>query len=416
MEEGEIVEDLSVPAQKWPKTLKVVHKRSFIECSPIEDYRLLEKCGEGTFGEVHMAKNRKTGELVALKRMISHNQQKEGFHITALREIKYLKWLSHPNIISISDIAYSKKQLGGEIDSFYIVFPYMEHDLAGLLGNRQLTFCTAQLKYYMREILKGCAYLHAQKIMHRDIKSANILLDNQGAVALADFGLAQQFCEARKEYTPGVVTRWYRPPELLLGSCVYTEAIDMWGIGCIFGEFFKRTPILNGETDLHQLELICELCGTPNEQVWPGVSQLPLWKSLRLPQVSPAGSLVKDQWTKLSGSRLFGDLMQRLLELNPQRRITSQQALEHEYFSEIPWPSRRSELPHYRSSHEIDVREARGQTAGPSSRKRFHTFADEDSQRGERGEGFQKPSMRPFSQRSERGNHHQPRDYQPHRL
>ena len=169
-----------------------------------------------------------------------------------------------------------------EIDSFYVVFPYMDHDLTGLLGNPAVKFTTQQIKYYMVEILKGISYLHSKKLLHRDIKSSNILLNNDGAVKLADFGLAQQYCEIRKEYTPGVVTQWYRSPELLFGATAYTSAVDMWGIGCIFGEFFRRSPIFNGKSEIDQLELICEMCGTPSEENWPGVSKLPNFATLNL--------------------------------------------------------------------------------------------------------------------------------------
>lgn len=269
--------------RKYPKTFKISYKRHFTGCSLIEDYRLLKKCGEGTFGQVYMAKNRKTGEVVAIKQLFFHKQEEDGFPITAIREIKYLKFLKHPNVISIIDIVYCLDALGKTIESFYVVLPYMDHDLLGLLGNPAIKFTTEQIKYYMIEILKGCAYLHSKKLIHRDMKSSNILLGNDGSVKLADFGLAQQYCEIRREYTPGVVTQWYRPPELLLGSNVYTNAIDMWGIGCIFAEFVTRSPIFHGKTEIHQLTLITELCGSIKEDVWPGVGKLPHFATLNLP-------------------------------------------------------------------------------------------------------------------------------------
>src|SRR5205085_3488128 len=128
----------------------------------------------------------------------------------------------------------------------YMVFPYMDHDLAGLIENKNVKFTTPQIKCYMKQLLEGTFYLHQQNIMHRDLKAANLLIDNNGILKIADFGLSRPI--RNKTLTGCVVTRWYRAPELLLGERRYTTAIDMWAIGCVFGEILLRTPILMGNS------------------------------------------------------------------------------------------------------------------------------------------------------------------------
>jgi len=216
---------------------------SFRGCSRITDYDILGKLGEGTFGEVHRAKSKKTGAVVALKKILMHNE-KDGFPITALREIKLLKILSHINILRLEEMAieHARNNDKRKRAIIYMVTPYMDHDLSGLLENPSVVFTEPQIKCYMLQLLEGLRYLHNEKILHRDMKAANLLINNSGILQIADFGLARHYDEpvpiagqgggeARREYTTLVVTRWYRPPELLLGLRKYTTAIDLWGVG-----------------------------------------------------------------------------------------------------------------------------------------------------------------------------------------
>lgn len=202
----------------------------------------MQKLGEGTFGEVHKARSRKNGAVVALKKILMHNE-KDGFPITALREIKLLKMLSHVNILRLEEMAVERnKGEGRKRAVLYMVTPYMDHDLSGLLDNPDVRFTEPQIKCYMLQLLEGLRYLHASHILHRDMKAANLLINNRGILQIADFGLARHYDEpvpqpgqgngeARRDYTTLVVTRWYRPPELLLQLRRYTPAIDMWGAG-----------------------------------------------------------------------------------------------------------------------------------------------------------------------------------------
>lgn len=219
-------------------------RRKYSGCSNIKEYENGRKLGEGTFGEVYQAKRRKTGEIVALKKILMHNE-KEGFPITALREIKLLKTLDHLNVIRLEEMAVERS---GELKKktiLYMVTPYMEHDLSGMLDNPEIHVSEPMRKSYMQQLLRGLNYLHQNHILHRDMKAANLLISNSGILKIADFGLARHYegpvpqagsggGEATRDYTSLVVTRWYRPPELLLQLRRYTPAIDLWGAGYVW--------------------------------------------------------------------------------------------------------------------------------------------------------------------------------------
>jgi serine/threonine-protein kinase BUR1 len=246
--------------------------RHFQGCSLVGNYELEKKIGEGTFGEVSLARHKVSKKRVALKRILVHNER-EGMPITALREIRILKRLKHPNVIRLMEMAIQPKTK--ERGVVFMVFPYMHHDLDGILQNPLITLTPPQIKSYMQQMLLGLEHLHYHHILHRDIKSSNILIDNRGKVKIADFGLARPFVDQPQDYTNMVVTRWYRAPELLMGSTRYTAAIDIWAIGCVFGEMLKRRAIFPGKSDMEQLDLIWTLCGTP-DQSWKDKSYLEL--------------------------------------------------------------------------------------------------------------------------------------------
>jgi len=205
----------------------------------VDVFEKLEQVGEGTYGQVYMARSRFDGEIVALKKIRMDNE-KEGFPITAIREIKILKSLDHKNVIKLKEIVTSKNK-----GSIYMVFEYMDHDLTGLADRPGIRFTVPQIKCYMKQLLTGLTYCHLNNILHRDIKGSNLLIDNQGVLKLADFGLARPcVLENSKSLTNRVITLWYRPPELLLGTQTYGPAVDMWSAGCIFAELLHGKPIL----------------------------------------------------------------------------------------------------------------------------------------------------------------------------
>ncbi|KAF2756017.1 Pkinase-domain-containing protein, partial [Pseudovirgaria hyperparasitica] len=355
----------SPPAQATPTGVTPI-QRTYKGCSSIRDYQVMDKLGEGTFGEVHKARSRKTSQLVALKKILMHNE-KDGFPITALREIKLLKMLSHINVLKLEEMAVERpKGEGRKKAVLYMVTPYMEHDLSGLLDNPDVRFTEPQIKCYMLQLLEGLRYLHDNKILHRDMKAANLLISNKGILQIADFGLARHYDEevpragrgageANREYTALVVTRWYRPPELLLSLRKYTTAIDMWGAGCVFGEMFKRKPIMAGNSDLNQIHLIFDLVGSPTDANMPGWNQLPGCEGIKQ---FPLRKGTLSQTFREQGSSAIS-LLQELLKLDWRKRINALDALQHPYFKSDPLPAKPEDLPTFQDSHELDRRSTR---------------------------------------------------------
>ncbi|KAJ9067488.1 serine/threonine protein kinase, CMGC, CDC2/CDK sub [Entomophthora muscae] len=328
-----------------------ISNRKFLGCSSKEEYAFDRKLGEGTFGEVHKGRHLKTSKVVALKRILMHNE-KEGIPITAIREIKILKALSHPNILSLLDIIFVKgEQFGPNRASIYMVTPFMDHDLSGLIENPKVRFSLPQIKCYMKQLFEGIFYLHNNNILHRDIKTANLLINNDGILKVADFGLSRPCESPDAEYTSCVVTRWYRPPELFLGQKNYTSSIDMWGVGCVFGQILQSKPLIPGKNDIEQLDLIFKLCGSPNAESFPGYNELPNSDTITF------NSYPRRILEHFSGFDQYAvDLLDQLLVLDPKRRISANNALSHYFFYMDPLPAHPSSLPKYDSSHEYDRR------------------------------------------------------------
>ncbi|KAJ8582935.1 Pkinase-domain-containing protein [Rhizopogon salebrosus TDB-379] len=297
-----------------------------------------------------------------------HNE-KEGMPVTALREIKILKALDHPCIIEILDMFLVRSNGKNSPLSVYMVFPYMDHDLAGLLENERVKLQPSHIKLYMKQLLEGTEYMHHNHILHRDMKAANLLIDNNGSLRIADFGLARAYDPnvihgvvdqrgREKKYTNCVVTRWYRPPELLLGARQYGGEVDIWGIGCVLGEMFMRRPILPGSSDIDQLEKIWQLCGTPNQHTWPNYDALPGCEGVKRFNQTYSKKL-RAAYESVGPETC--DLLDKLLTCNPSDRITASQALDHDYFWTDPLPADPKTLPSYEASHEFDKRGRRNQ-------------------------------------------------------
>lgn len=324
----------------------------------VDAFEKLEQIGEGTYGQVYMAREKDTGEIVALKKVRMDNE-KEGFPITAIREIKILKKLKHDHVIRLKEIVTSKAQENNKYKgSIYMVFEYMDHDLTGLSDRPGMRFTIPQIKCYMTQLLKGLHYCHSQGILHRDIKGSNLLIDNNGILKLADFGLARTYgSNSNAQLTNRVITLWYRPPELLLGSNKYGPAVDMWSVGCIFAELLLGKPILPGKNEFEQLQLIFNLCGSPDETNWPGVSKLQWWQQFKPER--PLKRRLKDVYKSFDKNAL--DLVEKMLTLDPAKRTSAKDALDHDYFWQDPLPCEPANLPKYESSHEYQTKKKRQQ-------------------------------------------------------
>ncbi|KAH9718707.1 hypothetical protein WN944_023708 [Citrus x changshan-huyou] len=332
----------------------------------VDCFERLEQIGEGTYGQVFMAREIKTGEIVALKKIRMDNE-KEGFPITAIREIKILKKLQHENVIKLKEIVTSpgpERDEQGRPDgnkyrgSTYMVFEYMDHDLTGLADRPGLRFTVPQIKCYMKQLLTGLHYCHVNQVLHRDIKGSNLLIDNEGNLKLADFGLARSFSyDHNNTLTNRVITLWYRPPELLLGATKYGPAVDMWSVGCIFAELLNGKPILPGKNEAEQLSKIFELCGSPDETIWPGVSKMPAYNHFK-----PSRTMkrrVREVFRHFDRHAL--ELLEKMLMLDPSQRISAKDALDSEYFWTDPLPCDPKSLPKYESSHEYQTKKRRQQ-------------------------------------------------------
>ncbi|XP_074900673.1 cyclin-dependent kinase 3 isoform X2 [Buteo buteo] len=194
-----------------------------------EVFQKVEKIGEGTYGVVYKARNKRTGQLVALKK-IRLDSETEGVPSTAIREISLLKELKHPNIVRLLDVIHSQKKL-------YLVFEYLNQDLKKYMdSSRTGELPLSLVKNYLFQLLQGVSFCHSHRVIHRDLKPQNLLINEAGAIKLADFGLARAFGVPLRTYTHEVVTLWYRAPEILLGCKYYSTAVDIWSIGCIFAE------------------------------------------------------------------------------------------------------------------------------------------------------------------------------------
>ncbi|KAK6924619.1 Protein kinase domain [Dillenia turbinata] len=356
--------------QGWPAWLSAVAGDAIEGWTPRRPntFEKLDKIGQGTYSNVYKARDLITGKIVALKKVRFDNLEPESVKFMA-REILVLRRLDHPNVIKLEGLVTSRMSC-----SLYLVFEYMEHDLAGLAAFQGIKFTEPQLsvvnsfiivaylllsnclmcqvKCYMKQLLSGLEHCHKNGVLHRDIKGSNLLIDNEGMLKIADFGLASFYDPDRKQaMTSRVVTLWYRPPELLLGATYYGVGVDLWSTGCILAELLAGKPILPGRTEVEQLHKIFKLCGSPSEEYWKK-SRLPN-ATLFKPQ-QPYKRCVAETFKDFPSSSL--PLIETLLAIDPDVRGSATAALNSEFFTTEPYACEPSNLPKYPPSKELDVK------------------------------------------------------------
>ncbi|GMM29827.1 cyclin-dependent serine/threonine-protein kinase [Martiniozyma asiatica (nom. inval.)] len=287
-------------------------------------FQQLEKLGEGTYATVYKGKNRSTGVYVALKEISLDSE--EGTPSTAIREISLMKELKHENIVTLYDVIHTENKLT-------LVFEFMDNDLKRYMDTNGYNQTGALephiVKSFMYQLLKGILFCHDNRVLHRDLKPQNLLINNKGQLKLGDFGLARAFGIPVNTFSNEVVTLWYRAPDVLLGSRNYSTSIDMWSAGCILAEMFTGKPLFSGSSNDDQLNKIFRIMGTPNERTWPGVSSYPNYKNnftLYIPQ---------DLRVFIPNiEHMALNLLEGLLQMRPEMRLSARQTLHHPWFSE----------------------------------------------------------------------------------
>ncbi|GAA0161634.1 hypothetical protein Leryth_015525 [Lithospermum erythrorhizon] len=354
-------------AAGWPPWLASVAAQAISGWLPrrADSFQKLDKIGQGTYSNVYRARDLDQGKIVALKKVRFDNLEPESVRFMA-REIHILRRLDHPNIIKLEGLVTSRMSC-----TLYLVFEYMEHDLAGLALHPGLNFTESQVKCYMQQLLRGLDHCHSRGILHRDIKGSNLLIDDNGNLKIADFGLASFFDPHHNQpLTSRVVTLWYRPPELLLGATYYGISVDLWSTGCILAELYAGKPIMPGRTEVEQLHKIFKLCGSPSEEYW---------RKARLPHATifkpqqPYKSCVTETFKDFPTPAL--NLIEILLSVDPADRGTASSALMSEFFTTKPLPCDPSSLPKYPPSKEFDAKmrdeEARREVAAGRKGKEY---------------------------------------------
>lgn len=302
-----------------------------------------KKLGSGQYADVFSAHLRTDPtQLVAVKKIKVGAEAKEfGISYDSLREIKFLQELSHPNIIRLISV-YSTK--GQNLNLVLEQLP--QGDLLKLIQDTQyVTYTAPDIKAWMLMLMRAIWFCHKNFVLHRDIKPNNLLIAANGEIKLADFGLARSFADPYHPMTSNTITIWYRPPELFFQAKFYGDKVDIWSCGCVFAELIARDVLFRAwpESEINMLKLICEKVGTPNEENWPGVTKLP-------------GYLVPEEVYALKSKQYWNDafraigedgvdLLMRMLTLDPRKRLSAEQSLKHEFWTQAPRPSKLEDLP-----------------------------------------------------------------------
>ena len=295
-------------------------------------FQAVERLGKGTYGTVYKARKKGCDKFFAIKK-IKNELDNEGIPSTALREIAILKKMKNPNVVNVEGIAFNKKHIE-------LCLEYCKYDLKKLIDSKKHDSSFYNVKFVknmMYQLLKGVEHLHSHKILHRDLKPQNILVDDNGWILkLADFGLSRVYSIPIRPYTKEVLTLWYRAPEMMLGINNYAIGLDIWSIGCIFVELYLGKPFVMGDSEIDQLFKLFQIYGTFNELTLPGYKNFPyfdqdfpFWKGIGLKNYLKQRSHI----IPIDDSAF--NLMEKMLAIDPCKRITCKEALNHPYFNDV---------------------------------------------------------------------------------
>jgi serine/threonine protein kinase len=247
----------------------------------------------------------------------------EGMPSTALREISLLKELTHPNVVGLRNVVQEQGRL-------YLIFEFLDCDLKKYIDKQPGPLPMEIVQSFTYQLVKGLAFCHSRGVMHRDLKPQNLLVTGDGRLKLADFGLARAFCPPIRPLTHEVVTLWYRPPEILLGSTTYAPPVDAWAIGPILVEMVTKRPLFPGDCEIDEVYKIFRLLGTPNEEQWPGCTALqdwnpafPQWPRLSLRTVAP------------TLDEVGLNLLEQTMYYDPKARISARGCMDHPWFNNV---------------------------------------------------------------------------------
>lgn len=323
----------------------------------IGEMKIEKMVGSGTFGVVYKALDKSESQptYVALKK-IKMERETQGFPVTAIREIKTLNLMkNHKNIVTLREVVTfgetetepSVIDKGFDIGDVFMVFEFVDYDLSGLLKSSSLKLTDKHIKSYLYQLLSGVAFLHENKILHRDIKSANLLVSRQNVLKIADWGLARTVDADVHKLTNPVVTLWYRSPELILGSKQYNGGVDVWSVGCIFGEMQTGMAMFRGESEVSQLDLVFQLTGSPKGELLDLYARLPDWEKINFTK-DYENRIKKNLSGNFHHNETALDLLESLLNIDYPNRISAHDALKHPYFTQ-------GDIPRCEDLPEIDV-------------------------------------------------------------
>ncbi|KAJ2902980.1 CMGC CDK CDK7 kinase [Zalerion maritima] len=300
-----------------------------------------KKLGEGTYANVFLGHSRSDPAVkVAIKKIKVNKEFTDGMPPDAVREVKALQELNHPNIIRLYSVFASKDQ------NLSLVLEFLPRgDLETLMFDQNVTYNAADIKAWTAMMLRGVWFCHENFVLHRDIKPNNLLIGADGELKLADFGLARSFADPHQLMSPNVITRWYRPPELFFGARHYSGAVDVWSVGMVFAQLANRRAWITGGNDTEMVTLLHRELGAITDDVWPGVSTLPHYVG-----PGPNPEKPRDLQFYIHNFRPLGTegchLLMQTLMLDPKTRVTAKQALQHKYWFADPRPTPTELLPH----------------------------------------------------------------------